>query len=292
MAHVSVIGPGAIGCQAAAAVQRAGRHELSICSRRPLPTIKVEQRGEPPLVLSARIVTDPSAVHGPADLVILAVKAHQTVGAAAWLSRLCAAGTLLAVLQNGVEHVQRVAPYCGAATILPVVVHCSALMHAPEVARSGGPLRLIAPDGPGAARLVAALRGSGARIETTGAFVTEAWTKLCWNAVAGLMAAAAAPAVIFCDASVRERARRLALETIRVGRAEGARIDDAYADELIAGFAALPPASGTSILTDRLAGRPLEWDARNGVVQRLGARHGVPTPETDSLVEVLAAVSG
>jgi 2-dehydropantoate 2-reductase len=49
---------------------------------------------------------------------------------------------------------------------------------------------------------------------------------------------------------------------------------------------------GTSILFDREAGRELEWDARNGVVARLGARHGVPTPVSDVIVPLLAAASG
>lgn len=38
-------------------------------------------------------------------------------------------------------------------------------------------------------------------------------------------------------------------------------------------------------------GRPLEWDARNGVVQRLGAKHGIPTPVSDVVVPLLAAAS-
>ena len=52
----------------------------------------------------------------------------------------------------------------------------------------------------------------------------------------------------------------------------------------------MAPDMGTSILFDRLAGRPMEWDARNGVVRRLGARHGVPTPVSDVLVPLLAAL--
>ncbi|MDN4646792.1 ketopantoate reductase C-terminal domain-containing protein [Curtobacterium sp. PsM8] len=48
---------------------------------------------------------------------------------------------------------------------------------------------------------------------------------------------------------------------------------------------------GTPILADRTAGLPLEWDARNGVVQRLGRRHGVPTPLSDVVVPLLAAAS-
>ena len=64
------------------------------------------------------------------------------------------------------------------------------------------------------------------------------------------------------------------------------------ADELLDWFAGLPHDAGTSILADREAGRALEWDARNGVVARLGARHGVPTPVSDVIVPLLAAASG
>jgi 2-dehydropantoate 2-reductase len=57
-------------------------------------------------------------------------------------------------------------------------------------------------------------------------------------------------------------------------------------------FAELPEDAGTSILADREAGRPLEWDARNGVIARLGAAHGIPTPVSDVIVPLLAAASG
>jgi 2-dehydropantoate 2-reductase len=39
------------------------------------------------------------------------------------------------------------------------------------------------------------------------------------------------------------------------------------------------------------SGRPLEWAIRNGVVQRRGRRHGIPTPLSDLIVPLLAAAS-
>src|ERR1700685_3675390 len=57
----------------------------------------------------------------------------------------------------------------------------------------------------------------------------------------------------------------------------------------VAHLAARPAEAGSSILTDRLAGRPLEWEARNAIVRRLGARHGIPTPVSDVIVPLLAA---
>jgi ketopantoate reductase len=41
---------------------------------------------------------------------------------------------------------------------------------------------------------------------------------------------------------------------------------------------------------DRLAGRPMEVDARNGAVVRLGAKHGIPTPLNQAIVAMLDAV--
>jgi 2-dehydropantoate 2-reductase len=41
---------------------------------------------------------------------------------------------------------------------------------------------------------------------------------------------------------------------------------------------------------DRIEGRTMEWDARNGVIVRLGARHGIATPVSEVLVALLSAI--
>jgi 2-dehydropantoate 2-reductase len=40
---------------------------------------------------------------------------------------------------------------------------------------------------------------------------------------------------------------------------------------------------------DRIAGRSMEIDARNGVIVRLGRKHGIPTPLNILLVGLLEA---
>jgi 2-dehydropantoate 2-reductase len=47
---------------------------------------------------------------------------------------------------------------------------------------------------------------------------------------------------------------------------------------------------GTSMLYDRLAGRPLEYEQISGVVTRLGRRHGVPTPTNQAVYALLGAL--
>jgi 2-dehydropantoate 2-reductase len=80
-------------------------------------------------------------------------------------------------------------------------------------------------------------------------------------------------------------------ECLAVARAEGATLGDEVPQEIVDGFRRAPPDLGTSILADRQAGRPLEWDTRNGVVQRCGRKHSIATPISDLIVPLLAAAS-
>jgi 2-dehydropantoate 2-reductase len=172
--------------------------------------------------------------------------------------------------------------------VLPAVVWFPAEALGPGRVRLRADPRITLPEEP-AARAVADLL---AGVELTGDFATPAWRKLAINAVAGLMVLTGRRAAMFRRDDISALARALAAETLAVARAEGADLPEAVADELTAEFAAMPEDLGSSILFDREAGRPLEWDARNGVVARLGRVHGIPTPVGDVVVPLLAAASG
>ncbi len=288
--RVAVIGPGAIGAVFAAAVQEAGPAELVLCARRPLDEVVVEPDGQAPVVVDSPVLTDPGAAGGPAAWVLLAVKAHQTDGAGEWLRALAGPESVVVVLQNGVEHRELVAPFVGAATVLPAVVWCPAEARAPGRIRLRGEPQISVPAGPEGRDLARLLKGK-ARVDLVEDFTTEVWRKLCVNAVAGFMALTGRRAGMFRHADLAALGHDLAIECLAVARAEGAALPDTVADEVVADFAADPVDLGSSILYDRVAGRPLEWDARNGVVRRLGDRHRIPTPISDVIVPLLAAAS-
>ena len=117
---VAVIRLGSIGGVVAGCLAEAARHDVIACVRRPIERLILEgPRGTAELRLNA--VTDPArAVR--ADWVLLCTKTYQTDLAAPWLSRLCTPSTRVAVLQNGIGHVARVAPLANGATVLPVIV--------------------------------------------------------------------------------------------------------------------------------------------------------------------------
>ncbi|WP_304940863.1 2-dehydropantoate 2-reductase [Pseudonocardia sp. DSM 110487] len=283
------MGVGAVGAVTAAALEEAGRHEVLLCVRRPrpAPTVRWEEGGRHRL--RAPLLTDPAQAGGPVDLVVLAVKAHQTAGASAWLRRLRTDGTPVLVLQNGVEHAERLSGVVPADHVVPGIVWCTAeAITDDDVVVRAGDQRIEVPAADG---IGASFAGSFLRIEPVADFTTAMWVKLVYNAVVAVEALTGRRAEVFSDPGIRRLARDLAAECAAVARAAGAVLPDGFADEVVDHLAALPPDHGTSILYDRQAGRPLEWDARNGVITRIGASHGVPTPISDVLVPLLAAAS-
>jgi 2-dehydropantoate 2-reductase len=96
---------------------------------------------------------------------------------------------------------------------------------------------------------------------------------------------------MFARADVAELALGYLRECLAVARADGAALDDEVPQQILAAFQGYPADLGTSILADRVTNRPLEWDTRNGVVQRRGRVHGIPTPISDLVVPLLAAAS-
>ncbi|QEC49443.1 oxidoreductase [Baekduia soli] len=291
--RVAVVGPGAIGA-AVAAIALEGGHQVTLCGRTPAGSIVVCPDDGPEVVVPGPVLTDPGAAPAEVDLVLVAVKAHQTEGAVPWLRALSPPGGQAPVvaLQNGVEQRAMLRPHVSPqAPVVPSVVWFPAEVTEPGRVRLRLRPSITLPDEPGAGLAQGVLSG-GCDVDLASDFPTVAWRKLTLNAVAALLVLSGRRAAVYGRPDVHGLSRALALECLAVARAEGADLPDTVADEIMAQFEAMPPDMGTSMLFDREAGRELEWDARNGVVQRLGARHGVPTPISDVIVPLLAAASG
>lgn len=288
-ATIALVGPGAIGTTVAAALHEAGRTPV-LCGRTAHQQLSVRYDGGR-IVVPGPVWTDPATFARTFDLVFVAVKATQIEAAAPWLSALCHANTVVCVLQNGVEQKARFQHYVPDNPVLPAVVWFPAQREPDASVWLRGTPRLTLPDTPESAVVSTALSGTRCAVETVADFTTVAWRKLLQNAVAALMVLAGRRAGMFSRSDISTLALAYAGECLKVAVAEGAKLGDQVPQEVVKGFQDSPPDLGTSILADRQADRPLEWDSRNGVIQRLGRRHGIPTPISDVLVPLLAAGS-
>ena len=265
-----------------------GRHEVILCARRPLGALTVET---PSGVLQANpvVLTEPRQA-SPVDWVLVATKAYDAAGAASWLTGLAAGSTPVAILQNGVEHRERFSPYLAADRIVPVMVDCPAERSTPTLIRQRGPIRMAVADDGNGRGFAALFSGTPVEVTVTADFKTAIWRKLCLNSAGVINALLAKPAGVMRDAQVGELARELVRECVAVGQIEGALLDDGLAESVLQAYRNAPPDSVNSMLADRLAGRPMEIDARNGVIVRLGRKHGIATPCNQMAVALLEAM--
>jgi len=284
---VAIIGPGAIGGVVGAWLAQDADIDLSLCVRTPVERLRIET---PDGVIEAapRVHLAPSHAR-PVDWVLIATKTYDAEAAAAWLPALAASGAYCAVLQNGVEHIERFAPFIARQRIVPVIVDIPAERRAPGDIRQRRFGSLLAPESESGAAFAALFKRTPIAAATTADFTSAAWKKLCINCGGAIFALTRQPSGIARRDDVRAAMLGLMQECAAVGRAEGARIDAAFLHEMVDRYRVGPADSVNSILADRLAGRPMEIDARNGVVVRLGARHGIATPLNAFAVALLEA---
>jgi 2-dehydropantoate 2-reductase len=290
-ARTAVIGGGAVGGLIAAFVREAG-HDVTLCLRTPVDELRVESEGRV-LRPDVRLATRPEQV-SPVDWVFLTTKAQDTGGAAGRLRALCRPGTVVAVVQNGVDHAERVTPLLPpGAEVLPTLAYTAVERIAPGRIAHHAASELHVERGPSAERLQTLLAGSRITTRLVDDFRTAAWRKLLTNAAANpLTALLQQRLVIFRDPEMLRLAESIAREAAAVARAEGALIEEADIRRTLKIWSTSPPGGGSSMLYDRLAGRPLEQEHITGAVVRAGERHGVPTPLNSMLLTLLRAVDG
>lgn len=286
---VALIGPGAIGTTIAAALHEVGRTPL-LCGRTAHPQL-VLRHDDGEIIVPGPVITEPSRVSRPVALVFVAVKTTQVADSAGWLAALCDENTVVCALQNGVEQKAQLEPYVNGAVVVPSVVWFPAQREPDASVWLRAKPRLTLPAIPQATRISDALSETRCAVELSADFTSIAWRKLLQNAVAGLMVLANRRAGMFSRQDITELALAYLRECLAVARAEGASLGDNVPQEIVEGFHRAPADLGTSILADRQANCPLEWDIRNGVILRYGDKHGIPVPISRVLVPLLAAGS-
>ena len=273
---IALIGPGAIGATIACWLAQSGELDLTVCARTRFERLVVDTP-DGRIEAGAPVLTDPMAAR-PVDWALVATKTYDAPAAATWLERLVGPETRVAVLQNGVEHVERFAPWVPVERILPVMVDIPAERQAPGHIRQRREGVLVVPAGADGEAFVRLFAHTKLKASTREDFRSVLWRKLCVNCAGAVNGITLQPHRISSDPDIAAFMRGLVAECVAVGRAEGAVLDDDIVRRVIEGYQASPGDSVNSLLADRLAGGRSEYDARNGIIVRLGEKHGIPTP--------------
>ena len=287
--RIAVIGPGAVGGVIAAWLAQNPDLTVEVCVRTAFDRLEVETPGGP-LTATPRVLTAPDQA-SLVDWAIVTTKTYDAAATGAWLARLVGPDTRVAVLQNGVEHVERFTPYVAAERITPAVVDIPAERSAPGRVQQRRDGTILVPEGAAGDVFVALFAHTPIAVSTTPDFKTAAWKKLALNCAGAVNALTLKPAGVAQREPIADLMRALVGECVAVGRAEGADLPSDLPDAVVAGYRAGPADGVNSLHADRAASRPMELDARNGVIVRLGARHGIATPVNAMVVALLDAAA-
>ncbi|HWE57705.1 MAG TPA: 2-dehydropantoate 2-reductase, partial [Acidimicrobiales bacterium] len=281
---VAVIGAGGIG----AVIADAAGPGVLLCVRTPIDSLEIISESGPRLV-PVSVVVDPAAVRAPVDVVFLTVKATDTAGAAPWLAALCSPTTLVVVVQNGLEQVARVGPYLpDQVQAVPGLAYVAAeRLAAGRVQHLAGSLLQVPTwSVPTVAEAV-----PGLVVRGTDDMVTASWKKLLANLVANPITALTMRRIdVMTEPGIADLARDVLQEAVAVGRAAEADVSAADIERIIEGTAQYGSATGSSMLYDRLAGRPTEHQFLTGEVVRRARDMGIPTPVNAALLALLEAI--
>jgi 2-dehydropantoate 2-reductase len=289
---VAVVGLGGIGGGAAGSLAAAGWHDVTACMRRPIGRLTLD-RPSGVVELPLGVLTEPEQAR-PVDWVLLCTKAHQTTAAAPWLQRLCTPATHVAVLQNGIDHVGRVAPLAGAATVVPVLVYYNAERLAPDRVRvrRAGAHDLVVADNEAGRAFAQLLDGTELRALLSDEFATLAWRKLLINSVANpITALTMQRQAVLRRSDVEELCRAVLEEAVAAARADGVRLANDEVARTLATLRTFSGEFGTSMYFDRLAGRSLEVEALTGAIVAVAERHGIAAPLNRALLTLLRAIN-
>ncbi|WP_272936923.1 ketopantoate reductase family protein [Mycobacteroides chelonae] len=285
---MAIVGAGAVSGLMASWLSGAGQPPPVVCARSPFASFTIIGDGSghrKTRHYPVAVVTSADAV-SPVDWVLVTVNGEDTAEAKPWLDALADQDTIVVVLQDGVDQVERVESITAAAEIVPALIYavaertgrtrCTTIRH---------PLgALLKVPNTSAGRAFAQLMSGGVHVATSDDFLTESWRKLMIDIGASPIAALTRRDAGGVRVPLVERlCARLLAEIRSVGYAVGALLTDADVDDVMWLHTCYPDDIGSRALDDPLVGRPVECGLLLGAVVRAARSHNITVPLAETL---------
>lgn len=297
--RVAVMGAGGIGSYYGGMLARAGEDVTFIARGAHLDALHNEgltvlRELERFTVHPVQATQQPATVE-PVDLVLLTTKTYDLDAALEAMQPLLRPQTLVLPLLNGVDIPERIAKRIPARQVFAGLTYVPANRPRPGVVHQPGRERRLIfgePDGPATercARVLAMLNGAGIRAEVSDEMPAETWRKFMLVAAnGGVCGVTGSPiGMVMADRDTRSLYRDCCREVQAVAAACGVELERRAVDATMAHADSTPMDMKPSMLQDLEQGRPLELEALNGTVVRLGRAHGVPVTVNTSIYAAL-----
>jgi 2-dehydropantoate 2-reductase len=292
--RVAILGAGGVGGLLGALLIRHGVAVTFVAPERTVSVLnaeglRVDSVLYGPFTVAATAVPELTV---PVDVCVVAVKAMQLAAALERAPRAVVGEGVVVPFLNGVDHVDVLRHRYGTAVVAGAV-RVASTRTAPGRIEHASPfvrVELAVADDLAERHREAALRfgrrlaAAGVEVDVVGDERSMLWGKLIFLCPLALLTTRYGVAAGEVRTAHRDELVAVIDEVAGVGRAAGAALSAPAALEF---FDSVPATMRSSMQHDAAAGRPIELDAIGGAVLRAGARSGVSTPVTQTLVAEL-----
>lgn len=232
-----------------------------------------------------RVTGDPAWI-GSADVVLFCVKAYDTEVAARQASPLLHDDSIVLSLQNGVDNADKIRKELHCGLSYAGAAYISVRITAPgEITESGGFQRIVfgPTSGPASARARDIQKGflrAGVKCDLQDDIRKELWKKFIF--IASMGALTALSRLTQGEILSSPNSLSLAFDAMReiqsIAWRLGIDVEPVDEKKVLEGLKRFDPNTRSSMYFDLVSEKPMEIEALNGTVVRLGEQLGIPTP--------------
>ena len=291
--NLAIVGVGAIGCLFGARL--APFANVSLLGNWPEQLQAIQQHGLTLIEPNGRSlhqsihITNQTEEIPPSDVVLIAVKSHQTERAAWQAQQILAPDGLVLTLQNGIGNLETISEIITHNPVILGTTSEGATMVEPGIVRHAGWGQTWLTQTEDTAvtiqQIANLFQQANFQTEITDNVDGLIWGKLAVNAgINPLTTLLRVPNGFLAEnADAREMMQAAANEVAQVAAAQGIPLPFADAGQRALEVAQATAANHSSMLQDVLRGAPTEIDVICGAVVKYGRLHNIPTPINEQL---------
>ena len=285
--RIAVVGAGAVGGYFGARLAASGLDVSFIARGEHLKSM--QKNGlrinsiQENLEIHSHFTSNPDQV-GPVDLILFSVKSQDTEEAAKLLAPLMSRETTVLSLQNGVDNPGKIARLWGAHRTLAGVVYIAAQVSEPGVIKHSAGGRIVlgpleAPNQETGRKVQFVLAAANVPCDVSSEIRTVLWKKLAWNSPFCALSCLLRMTVgeVLASNSLKDLIRNCIEEVQDAAQCRGIDLPSSIAQETV-DFSHSLGGAKPSMLQDLEAGKPLEYEALNGIVVKVLHQAGKRAP--------------
>ncbi len=286
MKNIGILGIGAIGSVISKYIIGNPANNYFFFNRSEKNSIQIEHKNG---LADIHIELSPTSDQN-LDWLIVCLKKYHVPEAFPVLEKLIKENTKVAIFQNGINLSTPYLSIASADNFLETIIDCPVQKNQEGIFQQLKNPKIILPEKELSNEFISLFKNSEVEFKTTDKFAKAQWTKLIESSATGsIQAYTRQDCSIFKKVKYIAEFKQLVEEGIAVAICENVELDVNLKETLINKLKDYPSTKGSSMLSDKLAGKKLELDAKIGAILKIAHRNNLAVPNTERIYNLLSS---